>query len=483
MKNIVFVLVCFLTNGMIYSQDFIKHEYFFNGGNLRSSIIQQKDDGNFVVTAQKDCYTPGSITIEGCPIARHIFEIDYFGNKIWSSDLDLWHNSVPEKMIENINENWVVVTSQPINWNCGQIGVGLYGLSRLSRYKLSPFGEILDTIVLNNECGYGLIDLIRLDNNDIQIMAIPDSLDIFFNTHFIELDEELNVKVDKILPSSEVIYYSLIRTENQNTFATQTNQLQDSLNLLLIDSGGEITQTLPITDSDKIRSVQMNNLQNSDLLLGVLRKSFSNQDQVFELIRVTQEGEIRWSKIFPDVLSAIILENSDGIIHFITSEYNNVSSSIDVFLTFLDPNGETLTTKYYEVSEKDEVPIDAIFDKEGNLVILGNSNCCNMDTTIGPGRTFVFIDTVGLIVGNVQSIMDRPFSIYPNPANNTIYFESNGAHKKLEYYIYDILGRIVSKGAIMFNRQIDISDLKLGTYILRMQSSEGDIFSEKFTKL
>ncbi|RKZ55046.1 MAG: hypothetical protein DRQ44_18285, partial [Gammaproteobacteria bacterium] len=161
----------------------------------------------------------------------------------------------------------------------------------------------------------------------------------------------------------------------------------------------------------------------------------------------------------------------------------NVSSSIDVFLTFLDPNGETLTTKYYEVSEKDEVPIDAIFDKEGNLVILGNSNCCNMDTTIGPGRTFVFIDTVGLIVGNVQSIMDRPFSIYPNPANNTIYFESNGAHKKLEYYIYDILGRIVSKGAIMFNRQIDISDLKLGTYILRMQSSEGDIFSEKFTKL
>ena len=483
MKNVVFIVVCFLAHGILYSQDFIKHEYFFNDGNLRSSIIQQKDNGNFVVTAQKDCYTPGSITIEGCPIARHVFEIDYFGNKIWSSDLDLWHNSVPEKMIEDINGNWQVITSQPINWNCGQIGVGLYGLSRLSRYSLSPFGEILDTIILNNQCGYRLIDIIRLENNDIQIMTIPDSVDFFFNTHFIELDEEMNVNIDKILPSSNTRYYSLIRTENQNTFAAQTSQLNDSLNLLLIDSGGEIARVSPITDSDRIRSVEMINLQNSDLLLGVLRESDPNQDQAFELIRIAQDGNTQWSKIFPEVLSALIIENSDGRIHFITSEFNIESNSMDVFLTVLGPNGETLNTKFYEVSEKNEVPVDAIFDNSGNLVILSNSNCCNMDTTIGPGRTFVFIDTVGLLVGNVQLIKDRPFSIYPNPAKNTLYLESNGVYKKIEYYIYDILGRLVSNSEVSFNRQLDISNLKVGTYILRMQSSDGLVFSEKFIKL
>ncbi len=482
MKNAVFVLLCFFAGGMVYGQDFITYEYSFNGGNLRSALIQQKDDGNYIITTQKDCYTPGSITIEGCPIARHIFEIDYSGNVIWSSDLFLSHNSAPEKMIENPNGDLELLTSQPINYDCGMISVGFFGFYRLSRYHLSSFGEMIDTIILNSECGLGLIDLVRLSNNDIQMLAIPDSFDINNNTHYLELDQELNVFVDKVLPSTEVKYYSLIRTETQKTFASQVNQLKDSLNLVLIDSGGEITQAMPITDSDKIRIVQMKNLNNSDLLLGVLRKSFSSQDQVFEIIRVTQQGEVLWSELFPDVINAILIENPDGTIYFITSEYNMTSGSLDVLVKLLGPSGETLTSKYYEISEDDEVPVDAIIDTEGNLVVLGNTNCCNRDSTTGPGKIFVLLDSTGLSVGSVQAKKDRPFSVYPNPANNIIYFASNGIYREFQFNIYDNMGRLVLKGVFHDQRQIDVSDLPTGSYIVCVQSDKGEFFSEKFTK-
>lgn len=68
-------------------------------------------------------------------------------------------------------------------------------------------------------------------------------------------------------------------------------------------------------------------------------------------------------------------------------------------------------------------------------------------------------------------------ALFPNPVNSTLYIKSNLAIKKA--VIYDVLGKKIMETN---KNAIDVSSLKLGMYILKMEDELGKISSAKWIK-
>ncbi len=82
------------------------------------------------------------------------------------------------------------------------------------------------------------------------------------------------------------------------------------------------------------------------------------------------------------------------------------------------------------------------------------------------------------VLSNQQEVLKK-VKIYPNPA--THYQRMEGSLEISNYSIYSILGKEILNGKAS-NNQIDVSQLKKGTYILKLISNKGYIKTLKFIK-
>ena len=75
------------------------------------------------------------------------------------------------------------------------------------------------------------------------------------------------------------------------------------------------------------------------------------------------------------------------------------------------------------------------------------------------------------------------FSIYPNPANDRLYFQNNSlaSNTKVLFTIMDVVGRTIVEGKSTTTEFIDISNLSEGVYFVRLQN-EGSVSIQKFIK-
>lgn len=82
----------------------------------------------------------------------------------------------------------------------------------------------------------------------------------------------------------------------------------------------------------------------------------------------------------------------------------------------------------------------------------------------------------------IDEMGNNAFSIYPNPANNELFIESNSNWK--EYAIYTISGRLVHSSNFSSESptRLSVSNLQTGMYILELVS-EGEIMRKRFQKM
>ncbi len=86
-------------------------------------------------------------------------------------------------------------------------------------------------------------------------------------------------------------------------------------------------------------------------------------------------------------------------------------------------------------------------------------------------------------IGVNEIVNQNDFTIYPNPASTTITIESI-KHQVQSIRIMDVLGREVfrsSKNDVLSTKNIDVSQLLSGIYILQVQTEKG-ILNKKFVK-
>ena len=86
-----------------------------------------------------------------------------------------------------------------------------------------------------------------------------------------------------------------------------------------------------------------------------------------------------------------------------------------------------------------------------------------------------YTTTIQNSLGLSENELAKKIIIYPNPAKNTINFETKETILKVE--IYDISGRILSSNSVNENK-IDVSNLKTGNYILKVFTENGVISSK-----
>ena len=79
---------------------------------------------------------------------------------------------------------------------------------------------------------------------------------------------------------------------------------------------------------------------------------------------------------------------------------------------------------------------------------------------------------------------NNSFKIFPNPATNYLNIETADNFDNMNYQIINLGGQIIKNGKILSSTEtIDISDLKNGTYVVRITSGEGNYFwTGKFVK-
>jgi len=72
----------------------------------------------------------------------------------------------------------------------------------------------------------------------------------------------------------------------------------------------------------------------------------------------------------------------------------------------------------------------------------------------------------------IEEELDREFNIYPNPADEKLFIESNSQSQNLDLAIYNMTGQLVKKGLFRNTGTIElnVSDLTKGIYILKINT-------------
>ncbi len=118
------------------------------------------------------------------------------------------------------------------------------------------------------------------------------------------------------------------------------------------------------------------------------------------------------------------------------------------------------TFNYILNSEDNNTRMLTITNTEGDIAIYGNA-------------------ALGINELDISQI-----TIYPNPANNNLILSSANIAGKLTIEIFNIEGKFLKSEALSFANQttIDVSNLKRGVYLLKIESADGIVTTKKFVK-
>lgn len=195
-------------------------------------------------------------------------------------------------------------------------------------------------------------------------------------------------------------------------------------------------------------------------------------------------GETSGAKKYP-----LIKMDSNLFVTSATMEYEGYYKgsnwNTELALLGIDKNGNKHWMKYFPYN--DYCAVDRILpDESGGLWVV--SQCSNADTTGGDWFVKVmYLDSVaywprigqtsGLYENN--SAWSKEFNIFPNPATNKIIIRQYGNPQFLDAVIYDVNGRWIKNAVLSdVDSSIDVSDLKIGMYIVKIEK-DGEILATK----
>lgn len=103
-----------------------------------------------------------------------------------------------------------------------------------------------------------------------------------------------------------------------------------------------------------------------------------------------------------------------------------------------------------------------------------------VDTVQNPTPNQMLLVTEGSTLGLSENNSNQ-FALYPNPVKDIINIQLKDMQEIADAKVYDINGRMVSNVKVQDNK-LNVQTLNTGTYILILQDSNGNKFSQKFIK-
>ena len=171
------------------------------------------------------------------------------------------------------------------------------------------------------------------------------------------------------------------------------------------------------------------------------------------------------------VESIVVEENGKVLIGGSFTKYNNVNRN---YIARLKADG-ALDETFNKTSAGANKPIYKLIAQDEKYIALGDFTSYN---GIGRNRITRFLggEEIYLVANDLNS---QKVSIYPNPTSEKIFISTD--LKLIKYNVYDFSGRRLSgKYFDKQNYNIDVNDLRKGTYILELTDDKKRTQSHKF---
>ncbi len=163
------------------------------------------------------------------------------------------------------------------------------------------------------------------------------------------------------------------------------------------------------------------------------------------------------------------------------SDFSNDSFKMDNF-GILEYNCSLQETQIFEERYTFGFFLDDIAgEKTFNYVLDFGENDTRMLTITNPNGDIAIYGNAAL---GINELDISQITIYPNPANKILILSSANIAGKLTIEIFNIEGKFLKSEALSFANQttIDVSNLKSGVYLLKIESADGIVTTKKFVK-
>src|SRR5690606_5602468 len=110
------------------------------------------------------------------------------------------------------------------------------------------------------------------------------------------------------------------------------------------------------------------------------------------------------------------------------------------------------------------------------IYIVENNTTYYVTQTIGVCTSEALAVTVATL--GVADFQKLQIKLYPNPTGGLLYIETS--QELQSYEVYNLIGQRLLNGS--FTGNIDMKDLSKGTYLIRLTTLNGAVFTEKVIK-
>lgn len=482
MKNALLLFLFFLHFScyaqLIYSDSML---------NLSSPRMIETSDGGFLYTANKSGYTPNSTPFEGVGSYK-IHKLDANGAELWSA-LSFYFS--PKHMFETSAGDFVSITGKFTGsfYICGSVGY-LWGTS-LFFSKIDSQGNIVTEFEINPGCENQLGSVLQVAPDQYLVAATFITGPPLISGQASEgqlfwVDAEGNISMAHTFPEVPLTNSALFFDGDNN------------INLLYLDPEGNLTLHVYDASLELIDASVFNNLESlfgasfttsgidahyqpttDHISVALYHRIYSiNSDDRLKLVTFDPEMNLvrNYDYLWSSRTSNRVVYDDDSFV--IANFLKLTSDSSDILLNYFDEEGFITETIQLDIVPRFEVASHLIATADNELLIAGSFDCCNQDTTIGPGKSFLY--TYDDPFTNLEEISaEKSIQIFPNPAEGSFQIRVNDSELS-SVVIHDQVGRMVfSKSAVNGLPTIDVSALAKGLYFLAVETMDGEVIVKK----
>src|SRR5690606_19120062 len=167
------------------------------------------------------------------------------------------------------------------------------------------------------------------------------------------------------------------------------------------------------------------------------------------------------------------IESPDNYLLFSSTAFDYYNIPYISYTTITDNSNITTTIKKYEDNVWQSVGVTNQFNGVYSITFDSNNIPYAVFTATGSTTIRKFDPTAGL-----ETSVFHEVKMYPNPTSGLLYIEST--QEVQSYEMYNLIGQQLLKGN--FTGSIDMKDISKGTYIIRLTTPNGEVFTDKVIK-
>lgn len=455
-----------------------------NDRNIYSPQLLKTSDNNYLLTLVKTSYVPpseddGSIPTHGSSTTYKVMKIDQQGNVLWENQNNRFSRL---HISENASMNFESM------YRASFQGVCCGGVCHNAGYTIKITtvdnqGEDTSETV-NTNCEALLKSYLPLGNS--RYLALADYYNDIYGSNvqpqLFFVEDDLSINTQTVIANQRIRYGYLHNDPDGNILCFYRLSSNDDTNLYLKKFDSElnlISETVLENFYDRFATSSVYLIFEilSDGKVSIIGKANTSSTTHSELITLDQNYSIINTETLPFKAHTNRLFSEDGLTFKMAHTLKYEDGTSDIAIGTYNNLGQLLETEirdYYDI----ESPSYLMYDYDGNEIIMGQYNCCNLEDE-GGAVAFIIFDEQTL---EISDFNESPVAVFPNPVKNILNisisneeFNSSGIIE-----MYDINGKQVKREPIR-NSTIDLSSINDGLYFYSIHTGE-NVYTGKVIK-